>query len=70
MEYNARDITHIVIRRIKMEETWNEFQQVQSVIENMGEMTQNENEHFPYHEDFEGLFFKSVSETEKIKKSR
>jgi len=62
----SRDITQIEIRRSKIEENWNEFQQVQAAIEEAAEAEQNKNEHFLYREDFEELYFKIVTEASKL----
>lgn len=57
MRSKTRDITHVNIRRAKVEDNWNEFQHVQETIEN-----QNENETFPYREEFEEFYFKIAAE--------
>jgi len=62
----SRDIAQIEIRRSKIEDNWNEFQQVQAAIEETAEAEQNKNEHFPYREDFEELYFKIATEATKM----
>lgn len=61
-----RDMVQIKIWRTNIEESWNEFQQVQAAIEFAAGTVQNENENFPYREDFEELYFKAVGEVEKV----
>lgn len=38
IQSSSKDIMQIEIRKIKIKETWNEFQQVQAVIEDQGDV--------------------------------
>ena len=66
MRSETRDITQVKIRRAKIEDNWNEFQQVQAAIEDSADADQNENENFPYREEFEEFYFKIATEAEKL----
>lgn len=57
IQSDTRDDKQIEIRRLKIEDTWNEFQQVQSQIEAL----KNEKEHIIYREEFENLYNTAVT---------
>ena len=60
MSATDNDPKQISIRRSKIEEAWEEFQQVQSEIRD----EEDEKEHKQYQVDFEELFFKAMAKAE------
>jgi hypothetical protein len=57
------DIDQIKTRRDKLEEAWNEFSQIQAAIVNI---EPDLNEHIEYENDFETLYFDTVSACSKL----
>lgn len=66
MRSEIRNITQVKIRRAKIEDNCNKFQQVQVAIEDLTVTNQNENENCPYREEFEEFYFKIAAEAEKL----
>jgi len=59
-----------LIRQTKLEEVWQEFQQVQAQIENEAE-SNDEKEHEQYRIDFKELYYVAIAEAnEKSKRSK
>jgi len=58
------DMNQIVLRRIKVEEAWYNFERVQSEIEALD--CANGTDHSGYREDFENAYFESMSKAEQM----
>lgn len=62
------DVDQIKIRKEKLEEVWQEFNQVQSETEM--EEKDDIDEHYQYRSEFEKLYFKALTEADRLQQAK